>query len=154
VLLNNTGGAPLQEMTAAINGIIYDKPYNFPKKSIAYSLADVIEKEGIAAGLLFYKKVKDSHEYHLNEGELNGIGYEFLQSGKAKEAAAIFKLNVEAFPKSFNVYDSYGEALMVLGNKTDAIENYKKSVQLNPGNASGIKALKELGVYTDTLIKQ
>jgi CubicO group peptidase (beta-lactamase class C family) len=154
VLLNNTGGAPLQEMTAAISGILYDKPYNVPKKSIAYSLADMIEKDGVAAALSYYKKVKDSSGYHLNENEMNGVGYEFLQSGKAKEAAFIFKLNVEAFPKSFNVYDSYGEALMALGNKTEAIENYKKSVRLNPRSGSGLKALKEAGVNTDAVIKK
>ncbi len=154
VLLDNTGGGPLQRMTTAISGIMYDKPYDFPKKSVAYSLADVIEKDGVEAALSHYKKVKDSGDYNLSEGEMNNVGYEFLQSGKAKEAAAIFKLNVEAFPKSFNVYDSYGEALMVLGNKTEAIENYKKSVQLNPGNVGGIKILKDSGVNTDTLIKK
>jgi CubicO group peptidase (beta-lactamase class C family) len=154
VLLNNTGGAPLREMTIAISGIIYDKPYNFPEKSIAYSLLDVIEKEGIAAALLYYKEVKDSSGYNLNEREMNDAGYQLLQSNKAKEAASVFKLNVGAFPESFNVYDSYGEALMVLGNKAEAIENYKKSVQLNPGSASGIKVLKESGINTDTLIKK
>src|SRR5437879_4665629 len=85
---------------------------------------------------------------------MNGVGYEFLQSGKAKEAAFIFKLNVEAFPKSFNAYDSYGEALMALGNKTEAIENYKKSVQLNPHSGSGLQALKEAGVNINTLIRK
>jgi CubicO group peptidase (beta-lactamase class C family) len=154
VLLNNTGGAPLQEMTNAISGIMYDKPYDFPKRSIAYSLSDVIGKDGISAAVLFYKKVRDSGDYYLNEGEMNGVGYQFLQFGKVKEAAFVFKLNVEAFPKSFNVYDSYGEALLALGDKIQAIENYKKSVKLNPGNANGIKILKDLGVNTDTLIKK
>lgn len=154
VFLNNTGGAPLQEMTVAISGILYDKTYNFPKKSIAYSLLDVIEKDGIEAALSHYKEIKDSSGYYLRENEINDVGYVLLQSNKAKEAAAIFKINVGAFPRAFNVYDSYGEALMVLGNKTEAIENYKKSVQLNPGNAGGIKVLKEAGVNTDELIKK
>jgi CubicO group peptidase (beta-lactamase class C family) len=154
VLLDNTGGGPLQKMTNAIAGILYDKPYEFPKKSVAYAVADVMEKEGIEAALSFYKKVKDAGDYKLNEGEMNGVGYQFLQAGKAKEAAALFKLNVEAFPKSFNVYDSYGEALFALGEKTEGIANYKKSLQLNPGSASGIKVLKELGAYSDTLIKK
>jgi hypothetical protein len=63
-------------------------------------------------------------------------------------------LNVEAFPNSFNVYDSYGEAILVLGDTTQAIENYKKSVKLNPGNENGIKVLKDLGINTDDLIKK
>jgi tetratricopeptide (TPR) repeat protein len=152
VLLNNTGGAPLQEMATAISGILYDKSYDFPKKSIAYSLVDVIGKSGTTTALAYYKDVKDSKEYLLDDNEMIVAGYELLKSGKAKEAAFLFKLDVEAFPKSFNAYDSYGEALLVLGDKTKAIENYKKSVKLNPGNENGIKVLKEQGVNTDDLI--
>jgi len=152
VLLNNTGGAPLGEMTMAINGILHDRPYNFPKKSVAFSVLDIMEKDGITAALSHYKQIRDSGNYRLNESEMNQAGYQLLQSNKAKEAAAMFKLNVEAFPTSFNVYDSYGEALLALGNKKEAIENYLKSVQLNPGSESGMKALKEAGVNTDTLV--
>ena len=154
VLLNNTGGAPLNEMTNAIAAIIYDKTYNLPKKSVAASLADKINEKGIPAALVYYDAIKDSIGYYLDENEMNGTGYQFLQSGKAPEAAAIFKLNTIRFPKSSNVYDSYGEALMVLGNKTEGIENYKKSVRLNPGNENGVKILKENGIKTDDLIKK
>ncbi|WP_276372180.1 serine hydrolase [Chryseolinea sp. H1M3-3] len=154
VLLNNTGGAPLNEMTNAIAAILYDKPYDLPKRSVAYSLADKIEKDGVPVALEYYKGVKDAAGYYLNEHEMNRTGYEFLQSGKMKEAAAIFKLNTEAFPKSSNVYDSYAEALMAMGNKTEAIENYKQSVKLNPGNVNGVKILKDNGINTDDLIKK
>lgn len=145
VLLNNTGSAPLYEMTIAISGILYEQAYD-PKKSIAYSLQAAIRKEGLAAGLAYHTEIKDSDDYYLDEDEMNIAGYEFLLAGEATEAAAMFKLNVEAFPDKFNVYDSYGEALMVLGNKARAIENYQKSVALNPKNRNGINMLKELGV--------
>ncbi|MGB3074699.1 MAG: serine hydrolase domain-containing protein, partial [Chitinophagales bacterium] len=105
VLLSNAGGAPLDQMTIAINGILYNKPYNFPKKSIAYSMMEVIEKDGITTALSYFKAIKDSDSYYLSESEMNDVGYQLLQSGKAKEAAAVFKLNVEAYPNSFNVYD-------------------------------------------------
>ena len=154
VLLNNTGGAPLNEMTNAIAAILYDKSYDLPKRSVAYSLADRMEKEGIPAMLVYYDEIKASSGYYLNEHEMNGTGYQLLQAGKLKEAAAIFKLNTHAFPKSGNTFDSYGEALMALGNKTEAIENYKQSVRLNPGNENGIKILKDNGIKTDDLIKK
>ena len=154
VLLNNTGGAPLNEMTEAIAAILHDKSYDLPKRSVAYSTADKLEKEGIPAALQYYNRIKDSTGYYLHEREINTTGYEFLQSGKVKEAAAIFKLNTQAFPKSFNVYDSYGEALMALGNKAEAIENYKQSVRLNPGNQKGIKILNDNGIKTDDLVKK
>lgn len=154
VLLNNTGGAPLNEMVNAIAAILYDKSYDLPKRSVAYSLADRIEKAGIPAALEYYKGIKDSTGYYLNEREMNMTGYQFLQSGKVKEASEIFKLNTLAFPKSSNVYDSYGEALMALGSKTEALENYKQSVKLNPGNEGAIKILKANGTKTDDLIKK
>jgi tetratricopeptide (TPR) repeat protein len=154
VLLNNTGGAPLDQITSAIAAILYDKSYDLPKRSLAYSLADRIEKEGISAAIKYYKSVKDSAGYYLNEGEMNVTGYQFLQSGKVQEATTVFFLNTQAFPKSSNVYDSYGEALLAIGNKKEALENYKKSVRLNPGNERAIKILKENGIKTDDLIKK
>ena len=152
VLLNNTGRAPLNEMTIAIMGIMHDKEYAMPKKSVAYSLVEVLKKEGITKALSFYQEVKDSDDFNLNEQEMNIAGYQMLQSDRAKEAAFLFKLNVEAFPKSSNVYDSYGEALLVLGDKALGIENYKKSIKLNPNNPGGIKILKEHGVDVDALL--
>ena len=153
-MLNNTGGAPLVEMTESIMGILYDKPYNLPKRSIANKLIEVIEKEGLQAGLDQYKEIKDSKNYYLNEFEMNTAGYHFLQSNRAKEAAAVFKLNVEAYPNAFNTYDSYGEALLALGDTAQSIENYMKSMKLNPANPYGLKALKTLGINTDTFIKK
>ena len=53
-----------------------------------------------------------------------------------------------------NVYDSYGEALMMNNENEKAITNYKKSVELNPGNSNGIEMLKKLGVATESLTKE
>ena len=146
ILLNNTGGAALYEMAQSIGGILYDKSYDFPKKSVALALSEVIKKEGIAAGLSFYEEVKDAPTYMLDENEMNLTGYDFLQAGNPEKALAVFKLTVEAFPHSFNAYDSYGEAWMVLGDTTQAINNYQQSLALNPKNENGIEMLKKLGV--------
>ena len=154
VLLNNTGGAPLNEITKAIRGIIYGKAYDFPKKSLAYELLDLIKNNGLKAGMELYDLNKNSDTYELNEGEMNQIGYQLMGTGKIEEAAQVFKLNIDAFPKSSNVYDSYGEALMNLGKNDLAIENYRKSVELNPNNQNGIDNLKKLGTDVSDLIKE
>ena len=154
VLLNNTGGAPLNEMVRAIRGIIYDKSYDFPKKSVANSLLEVISDKGIADGIAHYNTIKNSDDYNLNEGEMNSIGYQLLQSDKLDEALAVFKLNVDAFPKSSNVYDSYAEAFMEKGNNELAIKNYRKSVEMNPNNQNGIDFLKKLGADVSDLVKE
>ncbi len=154
VLLNNTGGAPLNEMTRAIRGIINGKSYDLPKKSLANDLLTVIQTKGIKAGLEHFNTHKDSDYFDVDENEMNSIGYQLMGAEKVEEAAEVFKLNVDAFPKSFNVYDSYAEALMNLGKNEKAIANYKKSVEINPANQNGIDMLKKLGVDTKDLVKE
>lgn len=153
-MLNNTGGAPLNNITIAVNGILHNKSYDLPKQSLANLVLNEIIDKDLKSGLALYEKNKNSKEYSFRERDMNSIGYTLLQSGKKKEAEAVFKLNVEAFPESSNVYDSYGEALMELGKNELAIVNYKKSVALNPANQGGIDMLKKLGVETDSLVKE
>jgi tetratricopeptide (TPR) repeat protein len=61
------------------------------------------------------------------------------------EAVKILELNVETYPTSANVYDSLGEAYMAQGNREKAIANYRKSLELNPGNLNAAEQLKKLG---------
>ncbi|MCA0932454.1 serine hydrolase [Lutimonas saemankumensis] len=146
VLLNNTGGAPLNQMTRSIRGVLKGKSYDLPKKSAAYEMQGVIEEEGIEAGIAHFNKIKDNETYDLSENEMNQIGYQLMGKEMVEEASKVFKLNMDAFPESFNVYDSYAEAQMKLGNNEEAINYYKKSVEMNPGNQNGIDMLKKLGV--------
>ena len=146
ILLNNTNRAFLNSITKAVLGILYDQPYDFPRKPTAQFMVEVIEKEGIEKGIQFYKEHKDLDTYYSSEQELIIEGYRLLHSGNAKDAAEVFKLSTEAFPDRDNPYDSYGESLLVLGDTIKAIENYKKSVALNPNNQNGIAVLRKLGV--------
>jgi len=61
------------------------------------------------------KKQKDPG-YQLTEHDLNTLGYVLLNKGKKKEAVEIFKLNIQLFPFSWNVYDSQGEACQALSD--------------------------------------
>lgn len=76
------------------------------------------------------------------EAEVNQLGYELLGQDKQTGALAIFKLNTELYPESFNAYDSYGEALMAAGKKKAALKAYKKSLKLNPANEQAKRVLE------------
>lgn len=78
------------------------------------------------------------------ENRLNGVGYSLLGGKKVADAIEVFKLNVRLFPNSWNVYDSLGEAYAAAGDTKLAIENYEKSVALNPKNDGGKAALAKL----------
>jgi tetratricopeptide (TPR) repeat protein len=75
---------------------------------------------------------------------LNNLGYSLLRGGKPKDAIEIFKLNVEAYPKGSNTYDSLAEAYMAVNERELAIQNYKKSIELNPSNTNAIEIVKRL----------
>lgn len=82
----------------------------------------------------------------FGEAEMNQLGYRFLQEGKVKEAVRLFTLNVISYPDSWNVYDSLGEAYLKDGQTDNAVNNYEKSLKLNPGNENAIRFLDEIRV--------
>lgn len=86
----------------------------------------------------------DAKNAAVNENNLNSLGYRFLSNGQTKLAQDVFKVNMMLYRDSFNVYDSYAEACMKLGEIDLAIKNYKKSLDLNPENNNATEMLKEL----------
>lgn len=145
VLLNNTGGAPLGAIQKNLLNILYNQPVTPPKKSVADAFRQTLISSSLEKAVQQFQTLKTDKAYLLDEGEINALGYELLAEGKKKEALAVFDLNVAAFPNSFNVYDSRGEAYMAIGDKAASIKDYKKSLELNPRNTGGIEKLKELG---------
>jgi hypothetical protein len=79
-----------------------------------------------------------------DEFAINEYGYNYLRADKTKAAIAVFKYNAKAFPKSSNVYDSLGEALMTAGDKENALINYKKSLELDPQNKNAEETIRKL----------
>jgi len=66
------------------------------------------------------------------EGQVNVLGYQYLQRGMAEKAIEAFAKNVEDHPDSWNTYDSLGEAQAGQGLKKEAIANYKKALKMAP----------------------
>ena len=79
------------------------------------------------------------------ESAINHYGYQFLRVEKnVDKALEFFKKNVENYPKSANVYDSYAEALLAKGDKKNAMLNYEKAFQLDPTNTAAGDIVNQL----------
>ena len=117
-----------------------------PRKSIAQILTTTINSAGVDAAAKQYYELKAGAPatYNFDERELNNLGYRLLRKNKFKEAIRIFQLNVEAYPKSANTYDSLAEGYMDGGENALAIANYQKSLQLNPKNRNAEVMLQKL----------
>jgi CubicO group peptidase (beta-lactamase class C family) len=146
VMLDNTGSGYLNKLSDSIAKIIYNQPYEPPKISVVSVIEKTIAEKGIEAGITQYRdlKAKQSATYDFAEPELNRLGYQLLRSGKPKEAIEIFKLNVEAYPKASNTYDSLAEGYMTINERELALQNYKKSLEFNPNNKNAADIIKRL----------
>lgn len=146
-MFSNAGGAPLNEMTNQVLNILYDKETFNPKRSLAEYIYKIINDDGIEEAEKIFAELKDDNEnFSLSENDMNNLGYELLNKNMIDEALSVFRMNVVQFPKSSNVYDSYGEAWFKKGVKDSAIVHYKKSLELNPRNTNAVKYLKEMGI--------
>lgn len=114
--------------------------------SIIEPLYHTLRKDNGDAAVAQYHHLKKEHpeDYVFGEGQINRVGYYLLANGRTKDAITIFGLNVQEYPDSWNVYDSLGEAYMVQGNNRMAVENYKKSLKINPKNTNALDILKQL----------
>lgn len=72
----------------------------------------------------------------FDEATINTLGYQHLQSGDNKSAIEILKLNVAAYPKSPNVYDSLADAYLADGQKGLARQNAWKALELLPSDTT------------------
>ena len=103
---------------------------------------DIILEEGSERAAKVFDEIRATDpQYSLfKEATLNILGYQLIQEGKVKESLGVFKLIVEAYPQSWNTYDSLGEVYQLNGDR----ELYQKSLELNPQNTNAVEMLKKL----------
>jgi CubicO group peptidase (beta-lactamase class C family) len=149
-VIDNTEGNP-GAIAAQLARVLYDQPTEAPKPEISRVIAATIEEQGVEAGIEEYRRLRAEapDDYDFAESELNNLGYFLLRDGDVEAAIAVFTLNTEQYPDAFNTFDSLGEAYKEAGQVELAIQNYERSLELNPGNQNGRRMLAELGVETD-----
>jgi tetratricopeptide (TPR) repeat protein len=96
------------------------------------------------APAIYAAMLKDQPDFKLDEDTVNFWASTLMEENHLPEAIDLFELDVQLFPNSSNAYDSLGEAYMKAGEKQLAIDNYKKSLELNPANDDAKEKLKVL----------
>jgi tetratricopeptide (TPR) repeat protein len=114
-------------------------------KNLASELIKESGYDSLSVALAKIRKLRNEGEdIYVEEAAINGIGYHLLNMERFADAIEVFRLNVDVFPESWNVYDSYAEALMKSGDIENAVINYNKSLQLNPENGNAREILETL----------
>lgn len=115
--------------------------------SINENVTNLYVKAGLLAKLNRQKDadalIERMEKVAVNEVDVNLLGYQYMSSGKLKEAIAAFKRNVKQHPDSWNAYDSLGEGYATNGEAKLAIEAYTKALNMVK-DADNQKRIKEV----------
>jgi tetratricopeptide (TPR) repeat protein len=135
-------------MWSLANGVNLEEAQTWTDRSIAINenftnlrtKAALLEKHGDQA-------TADSLRRHsleiATENDINAYGYQLLGQKKVDEAIEVFRRNVKDHPKSWNGYDSLGEAYALKGDKRQAAANYSKALAMvkDDGNRKRIQGV-------------
>ena len=108
------------------------------------TLTQAFLEKPLSDAMALYRDMKSESPQIDLEGAMNSIGYTLAGRGNYDQAIAVFILNTEENPDSWNVWDSLGEGYEMAGDIEHAIINYEKSVVLNPDNGHGLEKLESL----------
>ncbi len=108
-----------------------------------------IRDKGIDGAIECYYDLKKNHadEYRFVDAMPFFIGYKLYNNGRVPEAIAFCDLYLKEFPEgdyAWMAYHFMGRGYKDLGQKAPAIENLKKSLELNPDDTEGAELIQEL----------
>lgn len=111
-------------------------PENGPT-SLMHGLALILNGDS-TRGEAALKKAAAINPGPAGPGALNNIAYQFANLGKPDEAIAILTVAASIYPQEANLYDSLGEFYLKKGDKSKALQHYKKALEIDPkfGNAA------------------
>ena len=143
IVMSNAGQPPVA--ADEIVNILHGRPYHL-RVPIKDRFVNIIVGFGLDSALAEYQsaKVTDTTFLMRSERGINGLGYDLLREGMLEESLTMFKLNTEDHPKSWNVWDSYAEAFLAVGDTTAAVANYRKSLKMNSSNQNARAVLERL----------
>ncbi|UMQ42467.1 beta-lactamase family protein [Chryseobacterium sp. Y16C] len=115
--------------------------YSLAEESI---IAEFAKKNNIQNAEKNYFTIKSKNPKLDFENTLNNLGYILMGNSRMDEAIKVFKLNVVEHPQSGSAFDSLGEGYFSAKNYDLSLENYKKSLELDPQNTNAKNMIEKI----------
>jgi tetratricopeptide (TPR) repeat protein len=94
-----------------------------------------------------HKKLTENPKVPVSEygwRELSFIGIDLIDYKEYKEAIDVLKLTAEHYSDDWRSHNNLAFSYMTAGEIDLAVKSYRKVLELNPGNQSALKAIREL----------
>jgi polyisoprenoid-binding protein YceI len=114
---------------------------------ISDSLRAVADKQGVAATLEQFRIA--SRDTTLPAGKwtepiLGGVGHKLMHRHKFEEAVPYYRLGTELRPERPALHNGLGEALLMLGKRTEAIASFRRALAIDSLNTVASEYLRRL----------
>ena len=143
LILGNFGRMAL-EIEKRFEHILKGEAYSKPMPPVETEFYSALTGKGPGYLKDHFRGILDSYGLKYNDMHLNMFGYQLMNKKDIDLAIEVFKINTDLFPDVPNVWDSLGEAYMKNGDKSLAIENYRKVLELEPNNQHAKMMLDKL----------
>ena len=104
--------------------------------------------EGTEAALARYHQLRERYygrgAYDFGEGSLDAVGHTLLGAGDVDGALEMFATNAQMHPDSARAWSSLASAHLEAGHTDEAIELYRKALDLDPSDRTAAQKLEEL----------
>jgi CubicO group peptidase (beta-lactamase class C family) len=144
VILCNSAPTDYFGITKSLLKVLYNKPVVL-KAPAHKKMENYIAQYSAAKAVEEYKKMKaDTANYYIDWIQLYYVTEKLLTLKRYEDARIIAENNVQEFPERDLVMLMMANIYLAQNKKEEAIQFYKKTLALNPGNDEAKNRLKEL----------
>ena len=117
----------------------------------AFAISDMAASEDITAvvGLLKTLRRTSPGAALVSEDSINNLGYGLMDHKLFPQAVAVLRFNAEGFPRSANIWDSLADAYFHSGDVHDAVQNYKKALEIDSTYSNAAEARKFIASHSE-----
>jgi len=152
IILSNIRDGFSAEVSREIESIMFVPDHKPAEKKSYRSIGKWLD-EGLTAERIINRIKANGPEldkYMIDDGELNRLGYFYVQNKQLKDALAVFLLNTQRNPNIANTHDSYGETLIADGQFQAGVAAYQKALDVDPNYENAEYAREMLAKYGST----
>lgn len=144
VLLCNSAPTDFFGITKNLVKVLYGRPVAL-KAPVHKKMEPWLVTYGAARAVEEYKKMKaDTANYYVDWLQMYYLGEKLFSLKRLEDARIIAENNAIEFPARDFVFLSLGNIYLALQRREDAIQAYRKALELNPANEEAGNRLREL----------
>ena len=134
-----------RHFAAGPDGFVTGLSAVYNRTSIYETLLPMVLDHRIDEVIAEYRRLKpDTRTYNVGETELVELGNALVTMQRPADAVKVYELNLESYPTSAATHTRLGTAYERLGNKTQALQSFRRAVELNPADRFATDAVKRL----------